>query len=142
MSKPIVVMERLEFSTLDDGLSQKICDSSVLTSVEICSETSDWNGHSEQTKSISLSLIRMPTLRHLSLISCQNFPAATLSLCSGLKTLELCDTYLHSSSAWSQRRRAWPHCNHNADDNATLYQVQWYLRFPNETHTPKHGQSS
>lgn len=88
----ITITQTTGFSTSDYDLLQKICDSSSLTSIGIISIDSDWNGYSDKTKSVALSLIQKPTLRNLTLNSIKNFPAAALSLCSGLKKLSFYDS--------------------------------------------------
>ena len=73
----------------DHHCLQKICDASdSLTAIEILSlRTQDWNILHENTKTIILSLIQKPTLRRLTYQSIRYFPAAALSLCSGLEQL-------------------------------------------------------
>lgn len=70
-----------KFSTSEYDLLRRICDGSSLASVHI--STGDWNKLPEETKSVILSLIQIPTLRHLTLEKINNFPAAALSLCCG-----------------------------------------------------------
>lgn len=80
------------FNTSDYDVLGRICHSSSLTSVEISSTNmTDWNMLPKKTKSIILSLIEAPTLRHLTLDYIDKFPAAALSLCSGLEKLALYD---------------------------------------------------
>ncbi|KJA13801.1 hypothetical protein HYPSUDRAFT_49612 [Hypholoma sublateritium FD-334 SS-4] len=76
------------FIPLDYDFLQKICDSSSVTSLELSSSYSgDWTTLPERLKSITLSCIQIPTLRRLILDRIDIFPAAALSLCSGLKDL-------------------------------------------------------
>lgn len=80
------------FSPSDCRLLQRICDSTSLKSLVISPIAIwDWNRLPEQTRSIILSLIQVPTLSDLSLHRLYNFPAAALSLCPGLEKIALHD---------------------------------------------------
>lgn len=84
------------FSISDYDFLQKISDSSSLVFVDLSTiHLCNWNRTHlryyeppEKTKSVILSLIQVLTLRGLTLRDIENFPAAALSLCSGLKELE------------------------------------------------------
>lgn len=84
------------FSILDYDFLQKISNSSSLAFIDLSTtHLCNWNRTRlryyeppEKTKSVILFLIQMLTLRGLTLRNTENFPAAALSLCSGLKELE------------------------------------------------------
>ena len=88
----ITVTQSTGFSPWYFDLLQKICDLSALHSIGILSIVSDWVKYSEKTKTLALSLIQQPTIRHLTLDSIINFPVSALSLCSGLKELSFYDS--------------------------------------------------
>lgn len=77
--------------TLDYHCLQKISDVSPLAAIQIISSLSShsWNSLPESTRKIILSLIQKPTLRRLAYQSIEYFPAAVLSLCSGLEELAI-----------------------------------------------------
>ena len=77
------------FSALEYDLLKRICDSSSLTSVKI--SNGDWNKLPRRKKAAIMSLVQVPTLRHLTLEKVNNFPAATFSLCHGPIELVLHD---------------------------------------------------
>ncbi|KJA13788.1 hypothetical protein HYPSUDRAFT_485671 [Hypholoma sublateritium FD-334 SS-4] len=88
------VNESQPFSAEEYDLLQLLCDSSSLTSIQIkqidC-EPTDWNKLPAKTKSDIFSLIQIPTLRRLTLIRVDSFPAAAFSLFCGLTELALHD---------------------------------------------------
>lgn len=76
------------FITLDYDFLQKICDSSSATSIDISAiDSVDWTSVPEETKSITCSLLGMPTIRHITFRNVRNFPASALFLCSGLNQI-------------------------------------------------------
>jgi hypothetical protein len=67
---------------------------SSLQSIEISSPGLDWNDLSESIRSSLVSLIQLPTVTHLSILSIKQFPAMALSGCSNLIDLQLRDMKL------------------------------------------------
>lgn len=90
-AKSLDLDARQPLSTLDYDLLRIMADSSSLTSIEISS--ADWNALPDEKRSAFLSLIKVPTLRHLTLERIVNFPASAFSLCCGLTTLALYEIY-------------------------------------------------
>ncbi|KJA24646.1 hypothetical protein HYPSUDRAFT_214519 [Hypholoma sublateritium FD-334 SS-4] len=87
----LIVSPYFTIPELEYDLLQIICNSSSLTSITIRAAHGDWREFPERLKPTILALIRVPTLRHLTLDSTNNFPAAALSLCYGLTELTLND---------------------------------------------------
>lgn len=77
------------FCGSDYDILHLICASSSPTTVNIFG--GNWNHLTERAKSFSLFLVQNSTAHHLTLKSIGKFPAAALSLCSGLTKLKLCD---------------------------------------------------
>ena len=80
-----------EYSASDYNLLQKIHDSSSPITIIICPYHSNWiDSLSDKSWiSLSFSLLQLSSLRCLILRSVDKFPAAALSLCSGLQELVL-----------------------------------------------------
>ncbi len=73
---------------------QMICASSSPIAIEILSNGfCDWEDIPRKTKSIVLALIHVPTVRHLTIDRIENFPAASLLLCSRLNKLVFRDVH-------------------------------------------------
>ena len=73
---------------------QMICASSSPIAIEILSNgLCDWKGIPGKTKSTVLALIHVPTVRHLTIDRIENFPAASLLLCSRLNRLVFRDVH-------------------------------------------------
>ena len=94
LSKPLIMTHYVKclslgawhpVSTSDFDCLHRICELSSLNFFELVSKHAlSWIDVPERTKAIILSIIQIPTLRHLILDHIDCFPAVVLSLCPGL----------------------------------------------------------